>query len=240
MLKVCSMLFAAALLSSVAAALLDENLADVLDTVRKELGLKFEAEADKLRLETRGHRSRITQLEEELRKQQKEFQNSLLLNQQQRSARGSLVGAFSAYLVTSASVYHENRTILFPSAVYNTGAFSTSTGIFTAPQSGVYSFSLNLIACHENIYFSARIRTSGSGEIGYIGVGYDSTSTLTNGSRPTGSGTFLVSLEASEQLVVEAAYSEAGIGFPFCLSGLPQVGFNWFTGFLVGTAEADE
>eukprot|EP00918_Siedleckia_nematoides_P020121 GHVU01042896.1.p1 GENE.GHVU01042896.1~~GHVU01042896.1.p1 ORF type:complete len:232 (-),score=14.58 GHVU01042896.1:240-935(-) len=231
MLKVCSMLFAAALLSSVAAALLDENLADVLDTVRKELGLKFEAEADKLRLETRGHRSRITQLEEELRKQQKDFQNSLLLDQEPRSARASLVGAFSAYLATGGSTLSQNQTIIFPTTVYNTGAYSTTTGIFTSPQSGVYSFSLNLIQCTGSIYFSARIRTSGS-TIGYIGVGYDSTTASSIGTRSTGSGTFLVSLGANEQLVVEAAY-----GSHFCLSGFPQDGYNWFTGFLVGTAE---
>ena len=151
------------------------------------------------------------------------FSNALSILQQNQ-ARANPVGTFSAY--TSSSLYpSQYAVIVFPSTIYNTGEYSTSTGLFTASVSGVYAFHVNLVSCGSSSYpwITGRIKLSAS-IYGYITSGYDYTSYT-----QSGSSMFMLLVNEGQQVSTEVHT----YGGSSCVYGGTSYGRSTFSGFLI-------
>eukprot|EP00918_Siedleckia_nematoides_P064258 GHVU01139704.1.p1 GENE.GHVU01139704.1~~GHVU01139704.1.p1 ORF type:complete len:224 (+),score=12.23 GHVU01139704.1:66-737(+) len=171
------------------------------------------------------HKTRVAELEAELEKQKVLLQQS----PNQLSTRANPIGSFSAYL-SGTNYYSQYQAIIFQGTVYNTGDYSTSTGIFTSPISAVYGFYVNIISCSAS-YTSITIRLrKGSTTIGYIGSGYDSyTGYHTYNS---GSAMIYINVLTGEQVMLDA-YSYTGSSY--CIRSDSSYGYSWYSAFLVET-----
>ena len=135
------------------------------------------------------------------------------------------MGTFSAFL-SGKNNYSLYQLIIFPNATYNTGDYSTTTGEFTAPVSGIYVFLISLVGCNDSDSMSIRMQ-KGSSVIGYAGVGLDSGGE----SYEAGSASFIVSMQSGDKITLDAISYSGSAGF--CLYGSEHAGYSYYSGFLL-------
>jgi hypothetical protein len=134
-------------------------------------------------------------------------------------------GVFSAYF-SGQTTYSQYQPIIFPNTIYNSGDYSTATGAFTALITGLYVFHIHLVGCGAGYdYMGVRIQKA-STLLGYVGIGWNSGSNAWN----TGSATLIANIETGQQVTLDA-YLAGSSGF--CLYGGSDLGYNWFSGFLL-------
>lgn len=134
------------------------------------------------------------------------------------------MGTFYAY--ANPTIYASTGDIIvYQRTRYNTGEYSTSTGLFTASVSGVYAFHVNMVSCGSSSYqwISGGINLS-SIVYGYIISGLDSGYNV-----QSGSSLFTLLVNEGEQVFVNV---QGGSG---CVRGESFTGHSSFAGFLIET-----
>lgn len=149
----------------------------------------------------------------------------------QKQLSGDPVGTFSGHLGnTRKTTYTNYQTIIFPNAIYNSGSYDTTTGIFTAPVTAVYYIHLDIQSCGPGYpEMVVRVKQGPTHKfVGHVGMGWDKPGT----SHESGSGTMLVKIQKGEQIIWDT-YSHSGTA---CLFSDFNVGYTFLAIYPIDSA----